>query len=184
MDEFLASVVEQIGRLADKAEENRWEVARAVSDAYQELPAYSRGLTAGLCTRMKRSSDQVYNLRYAWDFRSLLVVSETTLSVSHFASLYHLKEKYNLTDDECREWIEWAQENNIHVRELSEEISAKYCSDARKMFFKRVLRVQKDIQRLWEDMETIGFPDEIRAVTKAALKVLQDWVTALLDWRG
>ena len=182
-EEALQQIVEQIGQLSDKAENDKWALAEAVEIAYAEFPAYHHGLTSGLCQRLRKSTDQVYNLRDASALKTkLLVVSY--LSVSHFATLSHLKDKYDLTDESCREWLEWAQDNEISVRELSIEISEKYCADAKKAYMKRVERVHKEIEKLWQDSEVIGIPNELRTLTKNALRTLIEWITALLEWSG
>jgi hypothetical protein len=177
----LQEVVESIGVLADRAESDKWALAEAIEVAYAEFPAYHHGLTSGLCQRLRKSSDQVYNLRYASALKSkLLVVS--VLSVSHFSTLSHLRDKYDLTDEDCKEWIGWAEENGISVREMSIEISTRHTQDAKKAYFRLVLRVQRDVERLWEGAEAIGMPEALWAATRAALKVLKDWIAALLEW--
>jgi hypothetical protein len=182
-EDGLQEIVESIGVLADRAESDKWALAEAVATAYAEFPAYTRGLTAGLCSRLRKSTDLIYGLRDAFNLKSSLKV-ESDLSVSHFATLSHLRDKYNLTDEECKSWLEWSEENGISVRELSMEISEKYCADAKKAYMKRVERVHKEIEKLWQDSEVIGIPNELRALTKNALRTLIEWVTALLAWGG
>jgi len=180
-DEALQQIISEIGLLSDKAEASKWQLAQAVSEAYSELPAYSRGLTAGLCSRLRKSTDSIYGLRDAWNLKNLLHVSDS-LSVSHYATLSHLKDKFNLTEEDCITWLGWAQEIGASVRDMSMEISTAHCADAKKSYLKLVNRVDKDIQRLWDDSETIGLPDNLRAACKAALGVLRDWITQLLAW--
>jgi hypothetical protein len=181
-EEALESIVEEIGLLADKAEASKWELAKAISEAYQEMPAYSRGLTSGLCSRLKRSTDSIYGLRDAFDLKNLLDASYSLLSVSHFTALAHLKDKYNLTEDDCIRWIDWAEQTDSSVRDMSIEVSTAHCADAKKAYLKLVNRVQKDVERLWADSETIGLPDSLRAACKAALGALRDWIAQLLEW--
>jgi hypothetical protein len=38
------------------------------------------------------------------------------------------------------------------------------------------------VERLWEGAEAIGMPEALWAATRAALKVLKDWIAALLEW--
>jgi hypothetical protein len=182
MENELAPIIESIGRLNDCAEASRWQVCSAIASAFDELPAYSRGLTAGLCARMHKSTDQIYCLRDSERLRANLRY-DTVLSPSIFSTLFHLRDRYNLDDNACREWLDWVKETGASVRDMSQEITTKYTEDSNKAFIKRAMRVQKDVQRLWEDMELIGLPDSIRAVTRAALIVLKEWITALLEWR-
>jgi hypothetical protein len=181
-DEALQQIISEIGLLADKAEASKWSLAEAVSTAYMEFKPYSRGLTAGLCSRLRKSTDSIYGLRDAWNLKNLLNVSDSALSVSHFATLSRLKDKFNLTEEDCITWLGWAQEIGASVRDMSMEISTAHCADAKKSYLKLVNRVDKDIQRLWDDSETIGLPDSLRAACKAALGALRDWIAQLLEW--
>ena len=52
MDDLLP-IVEEIGRLKDGVELNRWELAEKIHDAFSEFPQYERGLLSGLCQRLK-----------------------------------------------------------------------------------------------------------------------------------
>ena len=183
-DEALSAIVEEIGVLADRAEASKWGLAEAVATAYAEFSAYHRGLTAGLCSRLRKSTDLIYSLRDAWELKNLLVNSDfaSDLSVSHFVTLSHLRDRYDLSDDSCREWLEWAQDNEISVRELSTEINARYEEDARKSFFKRIDKISKLVELVWTECETIGMPDTLRVLTKNALRVLREWIAAVVEW--
>jgi hypothetical protein len=182
-DEPLQAIVEEIGKLSDSAEASRWELADAIAAAYSELPLYQRGLTSGLCQRMKRSSDTVYGLRDASELRTrLLYVSD--IPTSHFTTLAHLQDRFNLTNEDCISWLDWVKDTGASVREMSQEITTKYTEDGKKAFFKRLERVQKDVQRLWEEAETIHLPENLRALTKAALRVLKNWVEKLQEWKA
>ena len=182
MADELQEVVETIGALADLAEKDKWALAEAVSIAFAEFPAYHRGLTSGLCARLRKSDDLIYGLRDAFDLRNSLKIIETSLSVSHFSALAKLRARYDLTDETCINWVEFATDNCLSVREMSMEIGNQYTADLRKSFMWRVLRVEKDVERLWSDMETVGLPNEIRAATKTALTVLKEWVESLRNW--
>jgi len=183
MADELQAVVESVGLLADKAEASRWELASAVAAAYEELPAYARGLTAGLCLRLRRSTDQVYNLRDAANLRERLRV-ESALSVSHFATLSHLADRYNLTDSDCKDWLVWAEETDTSVRKMSAEIGVKHTEDQRKAYMRRAVRVGKDVQILWVDAESLQMPEELRAKTRAVLPALREWIGELEKWGG
>ena len=180
-EEALQQIISEIGLLSDKAEASKWQLAQAVSEAYSELPAYSRGLTAGLCSRLRKSTDSIYGLRDAWNLKNLLHVSDS-LSVSHYATLSHLKDKFNLTEEDCITWLGWAQEIGASVRDMSMEISTAYEEDARKSFFKRIDKISKLVELAWTDCEVVQMPELLRALTKTSLQVLRDWIAQLLEW--
>ena len=182
MTDELSEVVEAIGKLGDRAEYSKWELSEAVATAYAEFHSYTRGLTAGLCARLRKSTDLIYSLRDAWELKSLLVKSDSPLSVSHFAVLSRLRDRYTLSDDDCREWLTWAEEVGASVREMSIEVSMAHDADPLKSFMRRVEKVGREVQRLWEDCESINLSEDLRALTKAALKVLREWIKKLLEW--
>ena len=181
-DEALQQIISEIGLLSDKAEASKWNLAKAVSEAYQELPAYSRGLTSGLCERLKRSTDSIYALRDAFDLKTSLRY-ESEIPVSHFATLSRLKDKFNLTDEDCITWLDWVQETGASVRDMSMEISTAYEEDARKSFFKRIDKISKLVELVWTECESIQMPELLRALTKTSLQVLREWVAKLEEWR-
>ena len=186
MADELKEIVEQIGLIADRAEVSRWELAQAIADAYTEMPAYSRGLTAGLCSRLAKSTDTIYGLRDGWLLRErILDVTEVpALSVSHFSTLAHLSERYKLTDDEIRESISWAEENSISVRGLAIEISGKHTPDSRADYFRRVQRLRKLLEVLWIEAESQRMGEELRTQTRAVLTGLREWVAAMQEWQA
>ena len=181
-EEALHEVIEAIGALADKTEASKWSLAEAVSTAYMEFKPYSRGLTAGLCARLKRSTDMIYALRDAFDLKSRLRYA-SEIPVSHFATLSRLKDKFNLTDEDCITWLDWVQETGASVRDMSMEISAAYEEDARKSFFKRIDKISKLVELVWTECESIQMPELLRALTKTSLQVLREWVAKLEEWR-
>ena len=181
-EDGLQPIIEQIGQLSDRAENDKWALAESIATAYAELGAYHAGLTAGLCERLRKSTDSIYNLRDSWELKSLLHVSDS-LSVSHYATLSHLKDKFNLTNEDCITWLDWAGETGASVRDMSMEISAAYEEDARKSFFKRIDKISKLVELVWTECETIGMPELLRALTKSSLQVLRDWVAKLEEWR-
>ena len=180
----LAPVIEQIGKIGDKAEASKWELAEAVSEAFAEFKPYERGLTSGLCARLRKSDDLIYGLRDAYDLRNSLKIIKTSLSVSHFAALSKLRARYDLTDETCINWVEFATDNCLSVREMSMEIGNQYSENARKQFFKRVDKLDKLVQRLWTDAESVDMPAPLRVVTKSALSVLKEWVESLRGWQA
>lgn len=181
MTEGLEEIVESIGALSDKAEKDRWELCAAIANAFEELPAYSRGLTIGLAARLKKSSDQIYSLRDSEILRARLRY-DTVIPPSHFSTLSRLQDRFNLTYAECIKWLDWVKETDASVREMSIEVSTAHDADPLKAFMRRVIRVQKDVQRLWNDAETLSMPEQLRALTKSALAVLKEWIDNLLEW--
>jgi hypothetical protein len=184
MSDELQAIVDEIGALADLAEKDKWAVASAIAAAYSELPLYSRGLTSGLCLRLKKSEDMIYNLRDAENLRANLRYNSETLSVSHFSTLSHLQDKFNLTDSDCVRWLDWAKECSASVRELSCEVSTAHTIDQKKEYFRLVTRMSKLLDRLWEDAESVDMPENLRQLTKAALRVLMDWIDKLTEWKN
>jgi hypothetical protein len=181
-EDGLQTIVEAIGVLADTAETSRWKVAQAISEAYSELPAYHHGLTSGLCVRLRKSTDAIYNLRDAFELKNILHVSESSLSVSHYATLSHLRDKYDLTDDDCKEWLELAQENALSVREMSGEISTAYDADPRQAWLKLVKRTARSFYTLFQDAEQIGLPENLYQILKTLSAMICDWEEKLGNW--
>ena len=178
MTDPLQSIVEEIGILADRAESDKWQVAEQIAVAFAEFPAYTRGLTLSLCERLRRSTDSIYGYRDAWELRSLLNVSDS-LTVSHYSTLAHLRTRYDLSVDECKDWAAWAEENNIHVRELNQEVTAKHTEDALKQFMRHVAKLGKLVERIWQDCESVGLSETKRAVVRAALGAVREMVKIL-----
>ena len=183
MDNDLSRIVEQIGRENDKAEASRWAVCKMLADAYEELGAYERGLTAGLCVRLRKSSDQVYNLRNAETLRSLLNVSET-LSPSHFWTLYRLRERYGITDDDCREWLKLAEENNLSVRDLAQEVEAAHVKSQRVAFLRHSGRLSRLVTRMYADSEGAGLPEGVRPLLKDVCDTVERFTAELSKWEA
>jgi oligoendopeptidase F len=182
MNDDLTPIIESIGILADRAEHDKWALAEAVATAYGEFPAYHHGLTSGLCVRLRKSTDAIYNLRDSWELRSLLHVSEPTLSVSHFATLAHLRGKYSLTDEDCRDWLTFAQESDLSVRELSSEVSMACEADARQEWLRRAKRAAKMFCTLFQGAEQIGLPELQFQALKTIQSMISDWMAALTAW--
>ena len=180
MDE-LASIVETIGRLADKAEYGRWDVADGIAEAFVEFKPYERGLLAGLCQRLKRSSDSIYAYRNASELRERLN-SSCDLSVSHFVTLHNLAEKYVLTDSDLLEWVGWAQDCNASVRELRQEVAEKHEIDAKAKWKRGIRRVSRLMDNLLMDAESVGVPDLLWQNTKVAQTVLSDLADKVREW--
>lgn len=177
-NEGLQEIVEAIGALSDKAEADKWAVASAISAAYQELPLYSRGLTSGLCLRLKKSEDSIYNLRNAENLRAGLRYNTDSVTVSHFSTLYHLRDRFRLTDADCVKWLDWVKETGASVREMSMEVSIAHTQDARAAFLRRCGKVAKSLMVLYQDSESVGLPQPLRIVLKSACEGLGK----VLEW--
>jgi hypothetical protein len=180
----LQEIVESIGVLADRAENDKWALAESIATAYGEFPAYHHGLTSGLCVRLCKSTDAIYNLRDSWELKNLLHVSEPSLSVSHFATLSHLRDKYSLSDYDCLEWLGFAQGNALSVREMSSEISTAYDADPRQAWLKLAKRTARSFYTLFQDAEQIGLPENLYQILKTVNTVICDWEEKLGSWRG
>ena len=181
MIDDLGRVVESIGQLSDRAEADRWEVCKAVSDAFQELPAYHHGLLSGLCIRLKKSSDTVYSYRNAEDLRARLKVPPS-LSVSHFVTLHGLISRYSISDDEAREWLAHVTENDMSCRDMSQEIQNAYIEDAKSSFVRRSRRAGKLITALWTDSESCGLPEGLREQLKKIHALTVEFVADVDSW--
>jgi hypothetical protein len=178
----LQPIIEEIGKLADRAESDKWALAESIATAYGEFSAYHHGLTSGLCVRLCKSTDAIYNLRDSWELKNLLHVSEPSLSVSHYATLSHLRDRYDLTEEDCIEWLALAQENALSVRELSSEVSTACELDARKEWLKRAKRVSRMFFTLFQDAEQIGLPENLYQILKTVNTVICDWEEKLGNW--
>jgi len=177
----LQVIVEEIGRIADIAEFKRWDVADHIADAFHEFPAYERGLTSGLCQRLKRSSDSIYNMRNASNLRAHLKVS-TILSVSHFVALSDLQKKYMLTDETLIDWISRAVDDSLSVRDLRSEVAIEHELDVRAHWKRKVSRVAKQMTVILQDAESAGVPNELWQIAKVAHSCVSDFADKVSGW--
>jgi hypothetical protein len=177
----LQTIVEEIGQLADTAETSRWKVAQAISEAYSELPAYSHGLTSGLCVRLKRSTDSIYAIRDAYDLKSKLRY-DSEITVSHFSTLAHLQKRYELDDDTCRSWLDWVQETDASVREMSSEISMSCEADQRQEWFRKIERLVKLMTTIYRDAAGLGMPEEYYKSVVDIGVAIDDWKAKIDKW--
>ena len=174
-------IIEEIGRLSDTAEIRRWEVAGRIAEAYSELPAYHRGLTAGLCNRLRKSSDTIYGMRNAEELRSRLRV-DPVLSVSHFVTLHELVTRYDLSDESVRDWIEHAEECSLSVRELRQAVSDAHILDAKAHWKRKVARIGKLMTAIMLEAEGAGVSEKIYQSTKTVVLVVADWHKEVDGW--
>ena len=178
----LQAIVEEIGLLNDSAESSRWQVAQKIADAFAEFEPYERGLTAGLCQRLRKSSDTVYGMRNAENLRDRLGVG-TALSVSHFVTLHELVTRYELSDDDCRDWISRAIDDSLSVRDLRSEVALEHEQDLRAHWLRKVSRVAKLMDRILQDAESAGVPDELREIGKVAHSCVSDFADKVSGWK-
>jgi hypothetical protein len=177
----LQSIVEEIGLVNDSAEASKWQVAQKIADAFAEFPSYHPGLTQGLCHRLRKSSDTIYNMRNAENLRDSLKV-DPVLSVSHFVALHELKERYALTDDSIREWVSHALDCSMSCRELRQAVSEAHIMDAKSAWKRKVARVVKLMTTVMLEAEGAGVTEKIYQDTKTAVLVVQDWAVSVGEW--
>jgi len=181
MDKYICGVVETIGQLADAAEASRWEVARCISMAFDEFPAYHKGLTLNLCARLKKSSDSIYGYKSAAVLQERLKAGDE-LSVSHFVALSDLQKRYMLTDETLKEWIERAQEDNLSVRDLRSEVAIEHSQDLRAHWLRKVVRLVRLMDRVLQDAESAGVPNELWQTAKVAHACVGDFADKVSGW--
>ena len=150
MDDLLP-IVEEIGRIKDGVELNRWELAEKIHDAFSEFPQYERGLLSGLCQRLKYQPANVYNYRNAWGLKAEFPM--TDLSVSHFARLYGLAEKYELSAEDVKDYLILAEEENLSVAQLSKEVAQNHDEDTKEHYQKSIKRLISLIVNVLNDPE-------------------------------
>lgn len=185
----LEQIVEKIGQLGDSVEISRWELCRAVEEAYSEFPAYQRGLTDGIAHRLKKSADSVYSMRDSWRLREEMerfrgVSEDLGLSSSHWGALYQLRERYDLDNQSVFDWLELASAESLSVRELSMEVSAHCREDERKGIKRILAKIGRLTQRLHEDSESLGLPEALRQTLLVYLSIQIDLFDKLMEWLG
>jgi hypothetical protein len=184
MSESLEYVIAEIGKLNDRADQDKWIVCEAIASAYAELHAYAPGLTAGLCQRLRRSSDAIYLMRDAYIERDRLrVVSE--LPYSHFSTMYHLQDRYDLSDEEAREWIQLAEEGSWSIRDLRQEVEARCTQNLQKVYMLRAGKLHRQARMAYQDSEYAGVPDKLRLRLQRISALIEGWEGALRQaWNG
>ena len=150
----LAPIIEQIGALKDSVEVNRWELAEMIHDAFSEFPQYERGLLSGLCQRLKYTPANLYNYRNAWDMKTSIYVSpEPNLSVSHYAKIYNLKDKYDLDFEEQYEYLKLAEQERWSVAQLAKEVVQNHDENTNDKYLKSIRRLISLIVNVLNDPE-------------------------------
>jgi hypothetical protein len=180
-EDGLQPIIESIGAIADKAEASKWDLARAIAEAYAEFQPYSRGLTSGLCLRLKRSTDSLYALRDAFELKSRLRY-ESEIPVSHFSTLSRLQDHFDLTDEDCVNWLDWVRETGASVREMSCEVSTAHEADQRKEWFKKVGRLVKLMTTIYQDAGALGMPEEYYKSVVDIGVAIDDWKAKIDKW--
>lgn len=180
MDELI-TIIESIGILSDRAETDKWILAGKIAEAYAEFAPYERGLTAGLCQRLRKSSDSIYGYRNAENLRERLQIFPS-LSVSHFIALHDLQDRYALSDELIKEWIGRAVDDKLSVRDLRCEVALEHVQDARAHWLRKVARVGKLMTTIMLDAEGVGVPDELWQATKTVQSCVSDWADKAGEW--
>jgi hypothetical protein len=162
MTDDLAPVIEAIGSLSDKTEEGRWQIAEAIYSAFEELPHHTQGLLQGLCTRLKYTSTQVYNYSHAWQIRSYHPIKN--LPVSHYAKMYDLSLRFELSDDEEAEYLQIAEDEGWSVRQLAQEVAGNHEPDPDEAYKRKFARFVKLMRSLWNDPQFGNVDKDTRAV--------------------
>jgi len=156
-------------------EAQRWEVCRMVHDAYAELGLYAEGLTAALVDALNVSQDQVHNYRYAWDMRTRAkTVPGRNLHPTHYSAMYRLQKRYTLTDAQCDDWLEWAQQENVTVEAMRAEVSNGHDEDPIKTWLRRTGKLYNALLRWYQDSESNRIPDSVRQAVKKALDAIAE----------
>ena len=175
MTDFTA-VIQPIATEWRQGEAHRWECCKLIHEAYAELGQYRDGLTAALCHELILGDDQVRNLGHAWDMRQRVALDpeliRLCLNITHFSRMYGLQIQYNLTDDDCTEWLKEAANNSFSVAKLAYEVAQVHDGDPELTFQKRTASLYKLARRWWQDSETYHIPDHIRAAARALVELL------------
>ena len=159
----LAPIIEQIGAYKDGVEKDRWKLAEMVNTAYAEFPQYERGLTSGLCQRLKYTPANVYNYRNGYHMKEIVLFgNKPDLSVSHYAKMYNLCKTYELEFPEIQEYLELAESESWSVLQLAREISANHSEDTNEHYLKSIKRLISLIVNVLNDTEN-DMDDFLRA---------------------
>jgi len=152
MDELLP-IIEQIGALKDGVEVNRWELAEMIHTAYAEFPQYERGLTSGLCQRLKYTPANLYNYKNAWDLKSRFAITVPELTVSHYSKMHSLETKYSLEGQEIYDYLYLAEENDWSGVKLAQEVAQNHSEDTNEHYLKSIRRLILLIVNVLNDPE-------------------------------
>ena len=166
--DILPEVVERVGKINDKADRNLWEVAEAVETAFAEFPAYEQGLALGLHRRLRKSVEQVYNLRNAAVLRARLK-SKPVLSVSHYSRMSRLANDLNLEDDIILDWLEAAEGEHLSVGVLAAHVHAAHDGDPEATFHRSLDKTFKRLEMIYDQYEYFKVPEDFRADTRRAI---------------
>jgi hypothetical protein len=175
----LAQIVSEIGALADAAEASRWQLCRAVSDAYAECGPYERGLTPALCIRLRKSSDTIYDYRDAWRMREELKDGDVSeLPYSHYSAMYDLRERYDLTLEQCHDWLEIAASGSLSVRDLRQSVDNAHRENEQKAWIRHLNRLGKLVTIVYQDAGSMKLSDKQYNRIRRINKLVGGWIAA------
>jgi hypothetical protein len=166
----IIEVINQIAVLKNKTEYHKWDLAEAVHTAYLEFPAYERGLTSGLCEKLNYTTTQIYNLKQAQELKSITRFIDS-LTVSHYARLYRLKEEFDLELAEVEDYLLLAEEENWSVSKMAQEVNNNHGDHNH--------REEKIFQRLIKTLKQYLETEHIRKFSKETRAVIHDLLEEL-----
>jgi hypothetical protein len=151
-----------------------WSVLQKVSDAYEEMGAYAHGLTAGFMEIFRvEDESSVYGYRDAYRARVKLLPN-SQLPYSYFVAINELQKRFALTDEDCTDWLTLTEaDSRMSVRKMRMDIEKCHTENQRAAFMRKFAKVLRALTVLYQDSESIGMTQPLRAVLKAALEGLQ-----------
>ena len=173
---MIEEVIDEIGRLNDLVDTDKWKVAEAVHDAFQEFPHHTQGLLQGLTTRLKVSTTQIYSYRDGWEAQKKYYGDGFSLSVSHMAKALNLSNQFDLTDEDTFEYLETAKEEGWSVAKLAQEISGNHDPNPEEKERKTFEKMIKTMRLVWTYQIFNQVPEHTRTYFYRALKELEDYI--------
>ena len=175
MDSILKTIVDAIGELKDSVDDKSWEICEAVSDAFEELGAYSRDLLPALKSRLNVSKTQLYNYQHAWDLRSE-VGNDYDLPFSHFAVLHTAKRVYELDNEQVKDLLAIVKEDGLSTEDLRVMCNNMFNEDYVGQTKRRFEKLAKTMRLCYEEMSVVDYPDILRPAFYSVLRNLEGWV--------
>jgi hypothetical protein len=171
---MIEEIIDHIGKLNDKVDSDKWAVAEAVHDAFQEFPHHTQGLLQGLANRLKVSNTQVYSYRNAW--RLVERIGKIGSSPSHYARIELLGEKFGLSDSEIEEYLNLAWEECWSVEKMAMVIQDNHDPAPELKEQKTFEKMVKTMRLVWTYPIMGEVSDHTRMYFYKALKELEDFI--------
>jgi hypothetical protein len=168
---MLEEIVESIGALNDKANTDKWEVSKAIFDAFEELPHHTQGLTNGLCNRLKVSTTAIYNYRDAYQLKAWF--GYFPLSVSHYSRMHNLAEQLNLTPGDISQYFEIAVEEGWSVSKMVQEVTQNHMDSEQKEKI-TYCRWLKTMRKIWQFGLFNAMPKDVREAYYKLMQSLEE----------